>query len=421
VAERRPLPLLRDPARRRLLVISVGGAAYFVGLAVALHLAWYPQGLPGYVFFGIAAVVSAATCVRWPVETLANLTAFTAYFCLGPLPEDMYGMYVRAPEALIPLALVAFLIIANGGPVFFPAATFSTLAVLTIVPWKDVVQLLTQHRPWSEAVLLDSGTDRSLLLGELISCALVVIVAVMLRRQRQVTAELAERNRELTQLQAAAVAHAEERERTRIAREVHDEVAHHVAALVIHAQSSLRTADRDPGALVDAMRVVAESGQDVLARIRSVVRVLRVVPRAAPVSTHLADELAALAARLHGIGYAVDVRVALRRRVPDPEHAAVLGIVQESLTNVMLHSSARSIDVVVREEASSWRIVVTDPGPERERFPSVPRGGSGIPSMQERAAAFGGTVVSGPAEGGGWSVSAVLPNTSASTRKDPIR
>ncbi|WP_420365407.1 histidine kinase [Curtobacterium sp. L3-7] len=415
---REPMAWLRGPSRRRLVVIAAGAAAYFVGLAVALHLAWYPQGLPGYVFFGVAAAVAAATCVRWPLETLTNLTAFTAYVCLAPLPEEMYGLYVRPPEALVPLALVTFLMISNGGPVFAPAATFGTLSVLTIVPWKDVVQLVAERRPWSEAALIDSGTDRSVLLGELIGCALVVLVAVMLRRQRRVTAQLAEQNRELTRLQAATIAHAAERERTRVAREVHDEVAHHVAALVIHAQSSLRIADRDPGQLVDAMRVVAEGGQDVLARIRSVVRVLRVPPETAPVLGSLADELLALAERIRAIGYDVDSTVTVRGEVPERERTAVLGIVQESLTNVMLHSSARTICITVQEQQWSWTIDVTDPGPKQERFPTVPRGGSGIPSMRERVGTFGGTLVAGPTEdGSGWSVSATIPMLTPSKKE----
>lgn len=401
---------LRGPARRRLVVIAAGAAAYFAGLAVALHMAWYPQGLPGYVFLGVAAAIAAATCVRWPLETLTNLTAVTAYVCLAPLPEEMYGLYVRPPEALVPLALVTFLVISNGGPVFAPAATFGTLSVLTIVPWKDVVQLVAEHRPWSEAALIDSGTDRSVLLGELVGCALVVLVAVMLRRQRRITAQLADKNRELTRLQAATIAHAAERERTRVAREVHDEVAHHVAALVIHAQSSLRIADRDPAQLADAMRVVAEGGQDVLARIRSVVRVLRVPPETQPALGSLADELLALAERIRAIGYDVDSTVTVRGEVPERERAALLGIVQESLTNVMLHSSARTVRVTVKEQEWSWAVDVTDPGPTQERFPGVPRGGTGIPSMRDRVGPFGGTVVAGPTgDGSGWSVSATIP------------
>ena len=403
---------LRAAARRhaRTLVIAAVGAAYFAGLAAALRLEWYPQALPGYLYLGVVALVGAATVERWPVETLVNVTAFTACTTLAPLPPALYGLYVGPPEALVPLAVVTFLTVSGRGPVLAPAATFVSLAVLVVLPWRDIAVAGVTGTPVTDALLLDTGADRSVIVAELVACALVVLVAVLLRRQREATAELAAQNRELVALRAGEVARIAEQERSRIARDVHDEVAHHVAALVIRAQAALRVADQHPEQLTPALRDIAEGGQDVLGRIRGVVRMLkaaRVDPSAA--SATLEDELGVMLDRLRSLDYEVDQALPPAADLPSAQRAAVVGVVQEGLTNVMLHSSAHAVRVAVAGGASSWTVEVTDPGPARERFPDVPRGGTGLASMHQRVAALGGTLVTGPGEGAGWTVRAELP------------
>lgn len=408
--------LVAAPERRRLIEIGAAGAAYLVGLAVALRFEWYPQGLPGYVYLGVVAVIGAATTRRWPVETLTLVTAFTAYTTLAPLPEQLYGLYLGAPQALVPLAIVAFIMISNDGPVVAPTATFLTLAVLVIVPWRDIVSILVEAYPLSEALLWDTGQDRSLLLSELVACVLVIVFAVMLRRQRRAAAELAQKNRELMQLRAAEVARIAEQERTRIARDMHDEVAHHVAALVIRAQAALRVADEHPDQLAQAVQEIAAGGQDVLARIRTVVRVLKSTPlRDGPVPPTLAEEFEALFDRVRSIGYDVDDTVRVGNDIPEAHALVLVRVVQESLTNAMLHSAAHSLRVVVDEQPLLWTVLVSDPGPARERFPDMPGGGSGLASLRDRVEALGGRLVAG-AEAQGWTVTAELPRAARSVR-----
>jgi len=399
------------PARRRLIVIALVGAAYFTALAVALRLEWYPQGLPGYLYFGVVAVVGAATVDRWPLETLTIVALFTASVTLGALTPEVFGLYLRPPESLVPLAVVAFLAVSGRGPAFAPAATFGTLAVLVVLPWRDIAGSLADGRPLSRVVLLTTATDRSIVVGQLIACALVVVVALVLRRQRRATAELAAQNLELTRLRAADVERIAERERTRIARDVHDEVAHHVAALVIRAQAALRVADRQPEQLAQAVRDIVEGGQDVLARIRTTVRLLKADPLAADADAprSLVDQVRIVVDRVRALGYAVDLTLRAGD-VPEVQRTVAVGVVQEAFTNVMMHSSAQEARVSVEEHAWGWAVTVRDPGPARERFPDVPRGGSGLPSLTERVEALGGRLVAGPEGGGpGWSVQADLP------------
>lgn len=401
------------PERRRLITIGAAGAAYLIALAVALRFEWYPQGLPGYVYFGVLAVVGAATVRRWPLETLTLVTLFTAYTTLAPLPEQLYGLYLGAPQALVPLAMIAFIVISNDGPLVAAAATFITLSVLVIVPWRDVVSILVADYPLSDALLWDTGQDRSLMLSELVACVLVIVFALMLRRQRRAAAELAQKNHELTQLRAAEVARIAEQERTRIARDMHDEVAHHVAALVIRAQAALRVADGNPEQLTQAMKDIAAGGQDVLARIRTVVRVLKSTPvrdTAAPPS--LTEELEVLFERVRSLDYDVDAAIRVGGDVPEAHALVIIRVVQESITNAMLHSAAHSLLVVIDEQPLVWTVRVSEPGPARERFPDMPGGGSGLASLSDRVAALGGRLTVG-AEAGGWAVTAELPRRAA--------
>lgn len=397
--------------RTRLVVLALVGAAYFGGLALALRLEWYPQALPGYLYLGVVALVACATLDRWPVETLAVVTGFTAFTTLAPLPPALYGLYLGPPVVLLPLAVVVFLTISGRGPVVASAATFATLAVLVVLPWRDVAAAGVQGVPLSQVLLSDVGQDRSVVLGRLMACGLVVVVALLLRRQRRATTELARTNRELLVLRAGEVARIAEHERTRIARDVHDEVGHHVAALVIRAQAALRVADEHPEQLAPAMRDIAAGGQDVLGRIRGVLRVLRAAPGGDTGSTSVVDELAQMTGRLTSLGYEVDCAVHLDGDdLPTERRAAVLAVVREGLTNAMLHSSAHRVHVTVDDTSGTTVVTVTDPGPARERFPDVPRGGAGLPSLRDRVGALGGSLAAGPGpEGAGWQVRAELP------------
>jgi signal transduction histidine kinase len=416
----RPEVGARARTLRSLAIIGSASAAYFLGLSIALHLEWYPDNLPGYIYIGIIVTIGAATTHRWPLETLSIVAAYTAYTALGPLPPELYGLYLSPPESLMPLAVVSFLAISGRGPVFATAATFLTLAVLLILPWWDIVAMVVGHQPLSQALLLNSGLDRSILLAELIASALVVLVAVMLRRQRRATAELARNNRELSELREAQVARIAERERTRIARDVHDEVAHHVAALVIRAQAAIRISDRHPEELGRAVRDIADGGQDVLARICAVVRILKpsLDSTAGIEEAPLAVEFETLFERIRSIGYEVHGSVSVPNDMPSTHRSALLSVVQESLTNTM-HSASTEVRVVVEETALAWAVTVVDPGPAKERFPQVPRGGSGIPSMSERVGVLGGHLTTGThPDGSGWTVHAQLPRTIAILREE---
>ena len=194
-------------------------------------------------------------------------------------------------------------------------------------------------------------------------------------------------------------------ERERLARDLHDTVAHHLTAIAITAQAGLAVADRQPTAARDALRRIDEEATRTLAETRKVLHVLRT--EEAP--DRPLDDLAGLAASA-GPGPAVEVALADDLDLSPTLAAAVHRIAQEAVANARRHAvDATTVRVDVRRRLDLVELTVTDDG----RGPGHPRAGSGdgfgVVGMTERAELLGGRLSAGPATGGGWRVSALLP------------
>jgi signal transduction histidine kinase len=201
-------------------------------------------------------------------------------------------------------------------------------------------------------------------------------------------------------------------ERTRIARELHDAVAHHVSAIVIRAQAAQRLAPDRPEVAVEAVRWIADAGKEALSGMRHAVQVLREADgdrtvELAPQPT-LAD-LRGIVERLAPVG--LDVEVALPDPLPavDPQvELAAVRIAQEGVTNALRHAEARRAVVRVAEEAGHLVVAVDDDG-RSGKAPALSASGHGLRGMAERAAACGGRLDIARSDLGGWSVRASLP------------
>jgi signal transduction histidine kinase len=206
-------------------------------------------------------------------------------------------------------------------------------------------------------------------------------------------------------------------ERERLARDLHDTVAHHVSAMAIRAQAGLATAAVNPDAAVDALRVIEAEASRALAEMRGIVRVLRTDEPADLAPTPGVADLRGLAGR-HRVGPEVDVAISGDvESLPAPVGTAIYRLAQESVTNARRHArNATRIRVSVVADDAAVRLQVSDDG-ETSPAPAVARagrsGGFGLAGMAERAGLVGGTCEAGPGPVRGWTVTAVLPRARA--------
>lgn len=230
-----------------------------------------------------------------------------------------------------------------------------------------------------------------------------------LRAFEQRSAQLKRFNEVLTRDQETTARLAVAGERIRLARELHDVLAHTVMVMVWQAEEAeelLDAPDRDRSR--ESLRNVQEAGRRGLADLRRLIDVLREDDDALPVPE--LSELPALTELLSGSGLTVsldlDVPAPLAACFPPGLGNAVYRLVQEALTNVLRHSHAEVVSVCVRADSEALRCEVVDPGPRRD----VPRPGSGhgLVGMQERLSPYGGTVEAGDG-GTGFRVSACVP------------
>jgi signal transduction histidine kinase len=213
--------------------------------------------------------------------------------------------------------------------------------------------------------------------------------------------------REYTERTAAQLAdRAVADERLRIARELHDIVAHSMSVIAVKAAIGNHVAEQRPDEARDALRVIEATSRGSLTEMRHLLGVLRsevdspaLAP--APGPAGIPD----LVASARSAGATVSAELDDASGLPEGIGLSVYRIVQESLTNVVRHAGPAACTVTVAVAEQTVRVEVTNDGRQAELRP----GGHGLVGMRERVAVYGGTFEAGPREQGGWRVSAVLP------------
>jgi signal transduction histidine kinase len=198
-------------------------------------------------------------------------------------------------------------------------------------------------------------------------------------------------------------------ERLRIARELHDIVAHSLSLITVKAAVANHIAPQRPEEAQDALRVIEDTSRTTLTEMRRLLGVLRsdgAGPELAP-SPGLAG-LAELADRAGMAGVRVDLSVRAGGTLPNGVELTVYRIVQEALTNVVRHAAPARCRVTVETDEHEARIEVTDDGPGTRTLPG-PTTGHGIVGMRERVTMYDGVFSAGPRPEGGFAVSARLP------------
>jgi signal transduction histidine kinase len=253
--------------------------------------------------------------------------------------------------------------------------------------------------------------------------AVVILLGEVVRNRRRYQDEVQERLRRTTADQEREAARQVAEERLRIARELHDVMAHTITAINVQSSLALEALDDLDDAPTQARAAVSAirtASREAMVEIRATVGLLRqdesdVAPRA---PTPGLEQLDGLIDKTRRAGVEVELTsMGEARPLTATVSAAAYRIIQESLTNVVRHAQAHSATITVRDEPAGVGISIADDGSgaptdlytdNESNVPSA-QGGHGLRGMQERASAVGGWLRAGPQPGGGFLVKAWLP------------
>ena len=245
-----------------------------------------------------------------------------------------------------------------------------------------------------------------LLIATILGGAWLAGRAMRYRREREHVLELLTVDLEREREEKARAAVAEER--VRIARELHDVVAHALSVIVLQARGGRRSLATDPGETREALDMIEATGSEALAEMRRLLGMLRrddeEIALAPQPSLRYLD---ALAAQVREAGLPVDLSVEGEpTELPPGVDLSAYRIVQEALTNALKHAGPATARVVVRYRENDLELEIADTGAGASTSDGE---GHGLAGMRERVSLYGGKIETGPRDGGGFAVRARLP------------
>ncbi|MEU8346453.1 Signal transduction histidine kinase [Actinomadura meyerae] len=347
----------------------------------------------------------------WNALLVAAVVAALAWRRRHPLPVllfivggGMVGAVLRYPPS-VP-EVVAFLIAVYGVAAHRGLAQSALGGVAGFVYF--LVYLLVLPVSLEPVVVI---TDSALVIG-------VWMLGRSLRLRRAYFTELEDRAARLERARGTDARAARIEERSRIARELHDVVAHHVSVMTVQAGAARRIIDRDPGSAREAMSTIEEVGRTALSEMRRIVGVLRTDRDAEQAGRELAPQpglgdLGELLDHVRETGLSVQLWIEGEARSPSPGvDVAAFRLIQEALTNTLKHAGPQArawvrlyygdadLTVEVEDDGRGTATIMADNGDNP---------GHGLVGMYERVALYGGELRIGPRVGGGFGVRARFP------------
>lgn len=342
----------------------------------------------------ILVVLLIAVAVIW--RRRVPLAALVIYWIPAQVWLDLtYGSHSNLPVE--PLLVLLILV--------YSAASFTDgrghQAVLAVLAALYVSEL---------ALLLAGRKGLGNVVPGLVFITLAYVLGRGVRTRRAHAASLEHRAVELEREQEALARQAVIAERDRIARELHDVIAHSVTVIIVQAGAAQRLLDRDLAGAHRTLETIRTSGSEALDELRRLLGLMREAPAAdsAVEPQPGIARLGSLIEQTQELGLPVDYVVdGAQRAVPPGIDLAVYRIVQEALTNIRKHAGPAKARVQLEFLSNELEILVCDDG--KGALKGVNGAGHGLIGMSERVALYGGTLTSGPRSSGGFEVRVRIP------------
>ncbi len=324
------------------------------------------------------------------------------------------------PRASVAVCLSAVAIYAAGHYVAYPGYAIFVLTFDIALHSDEQVSLPTL---FASAVVLGVAVDlqpakvavlATYLLSEIFVGA-AWLVGWNLRRRRAGWAELRARTERLEREREEEARRAVSEERLRIARELHDVIAHSMSVIAVQSGVGNHVIDTQPGEARQALAAIEATSRAALTEMRRLLGVLRQEgePRGSLTPAPGLADLTSLVAHVQEAGLRVWINVeGERKSVPPGIDLSAYRVIQEALTNVIKHAAAASATVTICYRDQSVAVEITNQGPAVPDVrvpPPRPGSGHGIIGMRERVAVFGGEFAAGPRPDGGFQVRACFP------------
>jgi signal transduction histidine kinase len=367
--------------RPRRLDWALTGAAFAIGVAE----------------LGVAKDVRGAFAVN--VVTVAAIALPLAWWRTWPL---------RATLCLFAVAMPAEWLTSAGD---LPAIWFTLLALsFGLGAHEDGRGAIAGVGVLFAGTIATTAIGGSLTVGEVVFPMMLVAASCLAgrtaRSRARLAGELHEAAVRANERRAAAAERAVVEERKRIAREMHDVVAHSMSVMVVQAGGARRILERDALRAREAAQLIAGTGREAIAELQRLLGVLHLEPAAAPTL----DGLAGLVERARAAGLPVALTVEGERRpLPEGVEHAAYRVVQEAITNAIKYAAAAPTEVHVSYGRQDLELHVGDRGPGAGAPGRVGGGGHGLVGMRERVRIFGGELHTGRRAGGGFEVRARIP------------
>ncbi len=371
-------------------------AVVLFSVLVPLHITLYRQPAPFAFLFGAMLCASPILAVRFPRWSIIVATVAAVALPLpGGEPATLWPWPWSVPAMLAFILFIGVLSIMHGWRIALVAWLLGIGGTLAVV-----VAL-------AATVPVVAGIVNLVIVTSVSGAAL--LVAVLAASRVRVGAELT-RERELSALEQSRRVLVEER--TRIARELHDVVAHGMSLIQVQASTARYRVPGLPDEAVHEFDEIARTAREGLTEMRRLLGVLRTDDQQADLAPQQGlRDIPDLVQALRRAGADIDDSLApLPEAVPSGVDIAAFRIVQEALSNAVRHAPQTRIELATETDAAALRLVIRNgPSGDAVRTDAPATRGHGLLGMRERATLVGGTVDAGPDADGGWTVRAALP------------